>query len=65
MALNLVPGAYSQRNPLGGSVNVAIPLVVPALVGKTRGANTAVTAEEVTRGAVNTADALTYYQRGR
>ena len=58
-ASTFLPGAYSRRNPQGGTPNPAIPDVVPALIGRTLGKAVVVTDEAVTKGALDTADALT------
>ena len=55
---NLVPGAYAQKDALGGQPNVAIPYVVPAFVASSLGSGTDVVGESVTKGAVSGVDAL-------
>jgi len=55
----LPPGAYSRKDTFGGTPNVSLPYVTPALVGSSLGSGVIVSCEEVARGAVaNTADAL-------
>lgn len=53
-----LPGAYSQRVPQGGTPSAAIPDVVPAFIGLSRGKAVIVTDEAVTHGALNSADSL-------
>ena len=53
-----LPGAFSRRNPQGGSANAAIPDVTPAFIGLSLGKATIVADEAVTKGAIDALDAL-------
>lgn len=54
-----LPGAYSYRNPQGGTPNFQVPDAVPGFIGRTLGKSAVVSNEAVTRGGTpNTADAL-------